>query len=137
MADTKIAVSFMASAILADGVYADSEQSAISSIAQTLNINEKELFVAIDSEIEKQESMSDENLNAYLKDIAKDLNENDMLEIFQICLVIILSDGILNKDETALLLVFADILNIDVVYATLMIAYMANKQSDLVVEIEM
>ena len=80
--------------------------------------------------------MSDEDLETYLKDVTKDLEQEEIIELFQICLVIILSDGVLCKEETAILLSFADILNIDVVYATLMIAYMVNKQLNLVVEIE-
>ena len=137
MADVKLVVAFATGAILANGEYKESEKDAISSIAETLELNEKEMFDAINSEIEKQDLMSDEYLESYLKDMAKDLNENDMIEIFQVCLVIVLSDGILCKEEAAILLSFADILNIDAVYATLMIAYMVNKESDLVVEIEM
>jgi uncharacterized tellurite resistance protein B-like protein len=140
MADTKkfgTIVAFSTAALLADGVYEKSEKLAISSIAETLKINGKEMFDAIDVEIEKQAEMSDEDLDTYLKNIAKELNENDMIEIFQVCLVIILSDGNLCKEETAILLSFADILNIDAVYATLIIAYMVNKESDLVVEIDM
>jgi len=139
MADTKkfeTVAAFSTAALLADGVYEESEKLAISSVAETLKINEKEMFDAIDVEIEKQAEMSDEDLDAYLKNIAKELNENDMIEIFQVCLVIILSDGKLCKEETAILLSFADILNIDAVYATLIIAYMVNKESDLVVEID-
>jgi uncharacterized tellurite resistance protein B-like protein len=137
MADTKTIVAFATAAILANGEYKESEKDAISSIAETLNINEKEMFDAIDSEIEKQEAMSDEDLNAYLIEMAKGLDENDMIEVFQICLSVTLADGILSKNETIILLTLADILNIDVVYATMMIAYSVNKATDLVVEIEL
>ena len=56
MADIKIKeiVAFATGAILANGEYKESERIAVSSIAETLNINEKEMFDAIDSEIKKQ-----------------------------------------------------------------------------------
>ena len=137
MAEKKVIVAFAAGVILANEIYDESEKFAISTVAKTLGFEEQEIFNAIDTEIAKQEAMSDEDIDAYLIDMAKDIDENDMLEIFQICLVIVLSDGILCKEETAILLSFANVLNIDTVYATMMIAYMVNKKPDIVIEIDL
>ena len=137
MAKTQTVVAFSASAIMANGMYDEAEKNAISSIAKTFGVNEQEMFAAVDAEIDKQEAMPDEALNAYLTDMANKLNENEMIEVFQVCLVLVLSDGKLCKEEVAILLSFAAILNIDNVYATLMIAYIVNKETDLEIEITM
>ena len=132
----EVLIAFASGAILADGHYDEAEKSAISSIAKTFSITEQEMFSLIDSEIAKQKQMSGENLDTYLIDFAKKLNDNEKFETFQVCLVIILSDGKLSKNEMALLLGFADTFKIDVATAMLMMAYMVNKETNLTVEVE-
>ena len=129
-------VAFIAGAIMADGTFDDAEVNAIQSIANSLNINEQDLLDDVNTEIEKQDEMSDEELEAYLIEIEGELDNEEMMELFQVCLVVILADGVLCKEETAILLAFAEILKIDPVYATLMIAYMVNKDPEIIVEID-
>lgn len=132
----KIAV-FAAVAILADGTYEDSEKLAISSIAKALEVKEQEMFDAIDSEIKKVKNMSgEEEIQGYIAEHSKDLELNAAADIFQICVSIALSDGKLCAKETVILLSFAEVLGINVVYATMMIAYLVNTQPNLTVELK-
>jgi len=122
MADTKQSkiVAFITGAILADGTYEESEKEAVSMIAETLEIDEKKFLKLVDSEYQKQDAMSEDDLVDYFNEISENINEDDAYEIYQFCLQIVFADGFFCKDEVALMVIFAEILGIDISEAIIM-----------------
>jgi len=130
----KNVVAFSAAAIMANGHYHPKEKEMVSSIAESLDINAKELLDAIDKEIAKQEPMSAEEEYAYLQDLSKDLSPEDTIDIYQICIVLTTADDKLCKMEAMRLHLLAEILQVHAVYSSMLIAYAVKKNPDLVVE---
>lgn len=106
--ELKNVASFLATAIWADGYYADEEKEQLTQIAEVLDVNPDDLGKAIDEEVGRLESMNDEEVNAYLIDNASVIEPEDVPVLMECAIELVLSDGVLGGEEAEVLFELAD-----------------------------
>lgn len=128
---------FISGAALAEnGTFDEVQKATVSTIASELKLDAASLFAAIDKEIAKQQKLSAEEFDAYFAELAEEISAEEALIIFEICIEIVLSDGILCKDEAILLLSFGEVLKIEGANLILMIAHMVRETPELEIKLE-
>lgn len=106
--ELKNIASFLAITIWADGYYADEEREQLTQIAEVLAVSLDDLTKAVDEEVNKLESMSEEDVNEYLIDNASVIDPEDVPVVMECAIELVLSDGVLGKEEAEVLFELAD-----------------------------
>ncbi|MBR4775493.1 MAG: TerB family tellurite resistance protein [Bacteroidales bacterium] len=131
----KTVASFLATAIWADGVYAEDEKVAVSEIAEALEYDEAEFNAAIDAAIAEVSEMSEKDINEYLKKVADQVADEEIGIVFEAALEIVLADGVLSEEEVTELLVMASALGLSDETAILLLSDMVKEEPDLKIEL--
>jgi len=116
----KKVISFLAGANLANGTYEDCEKQAVVMIGEKLGVAEAEFLGLVDAEMAKQKAFSDEEQDNFYCEISEGIEEEDALEIYSYCLELVFSDGEFSRDEVEVMVAFAEVLDIEIEDAILM-----------------
>jgi len=131
MADKQVLVTFLTGAILANGEYEECDKVVLNSIAEDLELDKTAFLKDIDAEIAKQQAMTEDDLGEHISDMAEGLSEDAAFEIFNFCVQAVYADGVFSKEEVDLLVCFAEILEVDISEAIiLMLSYNSNFVAD-------
>lgn len=106
--DIKNVAAFLATAIWADGVYAEEEKTVLTEIAEALNTDASELAKLVDEALAELEAMDEEAIQAYLVDHASALEEDETKVLMQCAIEIVLADNVVSADEVQTLFDLAD-----------------------------
>lgn len=125
---------FLGAAVWADGVFDEAEKVACEEIADALEINAIKFSALVDKTHRELDKLDEDKLNEYLVDAAVDIDEDDVEYVFECALQLVLSDGILMKEEVENLMSIADALGIEDSHAILMLCDMIKEEPDMTVE---
>ena len=122
---------FLAAAIWADGVYDLTEKDIVDQVAEVYNLQSEELHAAVNTWIDKLESMSEDEVNEELSILGVDVPEDEKGILFECVLEIVLADSKLTHSEVATLLAVADLLCVEQADAVLLLADMIKEAEDI------
>lgn len=128
--------SILAAIIWADGEYSEVERTAISEIAEALDITEKELTMNITAALTELKNMDEIKATDFAVKHAAKVDDEETGEVFQALLQMALCDNVLTYGEVHNLLALADALDIDRDAAVLMLCDLVKSEPDLEVSFE-
>lgn len=106
--DIKNVVAFLATAIWADGVYAEEEKSVLGEIAEALKTDAAELAKQVDEALAVIEGKDEDGVQEYLVENASALDECEAKILMQCAIEIVLADNVVSADEVQTLFDLAD-----------------------------
>jgi len=134
--DIKKLASFFACAIWADEKFDETQREVVDDIAEALEIDPKDLSVALYAAIADVNSMDEEQLNQYLIEAAVDIDEDEALIIFECAIDLVLADKVLMKVEVNNLLTMAEVLGIETEDAVLMLVDMVKENPHIKIDMQ-
>lgn len=129
---TDVLSKFIAAAIWADGDYSEVEKDFLKEIATDLELEDLEEKTG--TEIEKIESINEEELANYIEAAAKEVKEDQRELILYICLQFLCIDDVLSSDEIFNYYEFAELLNINEEKANDILDEFVEENEELVIE---
>ncbi|WOC52284.1 hypothetical protein BPO_1637 [Bergeyella porcorum] len=129
---TDVLSKFIAAAIWADGDYSEVEKDFLKEIATDLKLEDLEEKTS--TEIEKIESINEEELASYIETAAKEVKEDQRELILYICLQFLCIDDVLSADEIFNYYEFAELLNINEEKANDILDEFVEENEELVIE---
>lgn len=129
---TDVLSKFIAAAIWADGDYSEVEKDFLKEIATDLELEDLEEKTS--TEIEKIESINEEELASYIETAAKEVKEDQRELILYICLQFLCIDDVLSADEIFNYYEFAELLNINEEKANDILDEFVEENEELVIE---
>lgn len=129
---TDVLSKFIAAAIWADGDYSEVEKDFLKEIAIDLELEDLEEKTS--TEIEKIESINEEELANYIEAAAKEVKEDQRELILYICLQFLCIDDVLSSDEIFNYYEFAELLNINEEKANDILDEFVEENEELVIE---
>lgn len=129
---TDVLSKFIAAAIWADGDYSEVEKDFLKEIATDLELEDLEEKTS--TEIEKIESINEEELANYIEAAAKEVKEDQRELILYICLQFLCIDDVLSSDEIFNYYEFAELLNINEEKANDILDEFVEENEELVIE---
>ena len=106
--DIKNVAAFLATAIWADGVYAEGEKEILTEIAEALNADAAELSQHVDEALATLEAKDEEEVQTYLVENASAIEEDEAKVLMQCAFEIVLADNVVTADEVQTLFDLAD-----------------------------
>lgn len=126
----------LAAAIWADGVYAEAEKITLEEIADAFELNADELKAAVEGELEIIKDFDDAKMQEYLSHAGAGVEREESMLVFEAIMQLLLSDGVLCREEVRNLLVAASILDIDTEDVVLLVADMIASEPEMTVTLE-
>lgn len=102
----------MAAIIWADGTYDDSERDAVAEIAEAFELDAAALDKAVDAAASSLKEKDEKEVNACLDKCGAGVPADERGQVFEAFMTIALADGVLTRDEAAMLLSLADSLSL-------------------------
>lgn len=121
----------LALAVCADGEYAEAEQIVLGEIADAFEIEEATLVDAVEKSIAKIENLDEEQIGDLAVSAGEGILEEEVGEVFEAVLQIVLSDGILCREEAEVLLDIAEAIGIEAADALMLTADMVKAEDDV------
>ncbi len=106
--DIKNVAAFLATAIWADGVYAEEEKLILTEIAEALNADAAELSQHVDEALATLEAKDEEEVQTYLVENASAIEEDEAKVLMHCAIEIVLADNVVSADEVQTLFDLAD-----------------------------
>lgn len=106
--DLENIAAFLATAVWANGYFAEEEKDQLQEIANALEIDADTLTAAVDEEITKLDSMNEEEAGEYLVEHASRIEEDEAEALMECAIEIVLADNIIERDEVETLFDLAD-----------------------------
>lgn len=125
----------IATSIWADGEYDEAEKIAVSEIAEAFELNENDLYTAIDTELAVVEQMDEDQVNTYILEHSAEIDDEEAEIILEALLQIVIIDGVLDEEEVENILSIASALGIDDARAVLMLADLVKDEPELQVNL--
>lgn len=126
----------LAAAIWADGVYAEAEKITLEEIADAFELNADELKAAVEGELEIIKDFDDAKMQEYLSHAGAGVEREESMLVFEAIMQLLLSDGVLCREEVRNLLVAASVLDIDTEDVVLLVADMIASEPEMTVTLE-
>ncbi|MGM9833860.1 MAG: TerB family tellurite resistance protein [Candidatus Limisoma sp.] len=126
----------LAAAIWADGVYAEAETITLEEIADVFELNADELKAAVEGELEIIKDFDDAKMQEYLSHAGAGVEREESMLVFEAIMQLLLSDGVLCREEVRNLLVAASVLDIDTEEVVLLVADMIASEPEMTVTLE-
>lgn len=126
----------LAAAIWADGVYAEAETITLEEIADAFELNADELKAAVEGELEIIKDFDDAKMQEYLSHAGAGVEREESMLVFEAIMQLLLSDGVLCREEVRNLLVAASVLDIDTEDVVLLVADMIASEPEMTVTLE-
>ena len=120
----------LALAVCADGEYAEAEQIVLGEIADAFEIEEATLVDAVEKSIAKIENLDEEQIGDLAVSAGEGILEEEVGEVFEAVLQIVLSDGILCREEAEVLLDIAEAIGIEAADALMLTADMVKDEGE-------
>lgn len=120
----------LALAVCADGEYAEAEQIVLGEIADAFEIEEATLVDAVEKSIAKIENLDEEQIGDLAVSAGEGILEEEVGEVFEAVLQIVLSDGILCREEAEVLLDIAEAIGIEAADALMLTADMVKAEGE-------
>lgn len=120
----------LALAVCADGEYAEAERVVLGEIADAFDIEEKALVDAVEKSIAKIEELDAEKIGDLAISAGEGIEEDEVGEVFEAVLQIVLSDGVLCREEAEVLLDIAEAIGIEAADAMLLTADMVKAEGE-------
>ncbi|MGM9800444.1 MAG: hypothetical protein ACI30M_07155 [Muribaculaceae bacterium] len=121
----------LALAVCADGEYAEAERIVLGEIADAFEIEEATLVDAVEKSIAKIENLDEEQIGDLAVSAGEGILEEEVGEVFEAVLQIVLSDGILCREEAEVLLDIAEAIGIEAADALMLTADMVKAEDDV------
>lgn len=125
----------IATSIWADGEYDEAEKIAVSEIAEAFELNENDLYTAIDTELAVIEQMDEDQVNTYILEHSAEIDDEEAEIILEALLQIVIIDGVLDEEEVENILSIASALGIEDARAVLMLADLVKDEPELQVNL--
>ncbi len=126
----------LAAAIWADGVYAEAETITLEEIADAFELNADDLKAAVEGELEIIKDFDDAKMQEYLSHAGAGVEREESMLVFEAIMQLLLSDGVLCREEVRNLLVAASVLDIDTEDVVLLVADMIASEPEMTVTLE-
>ena len=126
----------LAAAIWADGVYAEAEKNTLDEIAGAFELNAEDLKATVEIELEKIKDFDDTQMQEYVAHAGAGVEREEGLLVFEAIMQLVLSDGVLCREEVKNLLFVATVLDIDTEDVVLLVADMVNSEPDMTVTLD-
>lgn len=134
--DIKDIARLVATAIWADGVYADEEAVAVVEIAEAFELDVEAFDEAVDAVIAELQALGEDEVNARLSEACSRIDDMEVGHIYQALLQIALCDGSLGADEVTTLLALASQIGLGEELAVLMLADLVKHAPELEIDFE-
>lgn len=125
----------IATAIWADGVYDEAEKIVIEEIADAFELNEAEFKQAVEAALAEIENKSEEEVEEYILAHSAEIEDEEVVLVYEAVLQALLVDGVISKDEVNNLLSIASALGIDDEEAVLLLLDLVKEQPELEIEL--
>ncbi|MDD6621525.1 MAG: TerB family tellurite resistance protein [Candidatus Limisoma sp.] len=126
----------LAAAIWADGVYAEAETITLEEIADAFELNADDLKAAVEGELEIIKDFDDAKMQEYISHAGAGVEREESMLVFEAIMQLLLSDGVLCREEVRNLLVAASVLDIDTDDVVLLVADMIASEPEMTVTLE-
>lgn len=126
----------LAAAIWADGVYAEAETITLEEIADAFELNADDLKAAVEGELEIIKDFDDAKMQEYISHAGAGVEREESMLVFEAIMQLLLSDGVLCREEVRNLLVAASVLDINTDDVVLLVADMIASEPEMTVTLE-
>lgn len=133
--DIQVVARLMAAIISSGGEYGEQEQAVVLEVAEALQYDDQAFFSAVESSLDEQESLNDDQLNALIQKQAGEVVDEEIGLVFEAALELALADRVLTIDEAEMLHAIAEALGLTIPMATLLIADMVKEEEDIEIDL--
>lgn len=126
----------LAATIWADGIYAEAEKITLDEIADAFELDAEVLKAAVEGELEIIKDFDDAKMHEYISHAGAGVERDESMLVFEAIMQLVLSDGVLCREEVENLLVAASVLDIDTQDVVLLVADMVASEPEMSVTLE-
>ena len=128
--DMKNMAAFVAATLWTDGIYDQEEKAAVADIAKNYEFDAEAFIECVQNTFDEMNNIKASDMDDYLKKMAEDVTgEEEAYAIYDAILQTMLIDKVFSVDEYGNLLAFAQILDIDLAKAMLIVTDRVQKNN--------
>lgn len=117
-------------------MYAEAETITLEEIADAFELNADDLKAAVEGELEIIKDFDDAKMQEYISHAGAGVEREESMLVFEAIMQLLLSDGVLCREEVRNLLVAASVLDIDTDDVVLLVADMIASEPEMTVTLE-
>lgn len=134
--ELKTLAALIATAVWADGDYAEVEKTTVGEISDALAVDEAELDKAVETALAEIKELGEEAVAKYITDNASKVAEDEVGAVYEALIQIICCDSVITADEIENLIAISNALQIKPTTALLLILDAVKDEPDMQIEFD-